>query len=57
MNEAKSGPGYIGVVAIVRDRLGRIVVDDEVFFDKERLEQLRQEVIKNGGNAPHGIRS
>lgn len=38
-------------VVIVRDRYGRIVVDDSVFHDKEKLEMLRQEVIKNGSNA------
>ena len=34
--------------AIVRDQHGRIVVDDSIFHDKEKLEQLRQEVLKNG---------
>lgn len=54
MNDPKSGPGHVSVVVIVRDRLGRIVVDDAVFRDKERLEQLRQEVCRNGGNSPNG---
>lgn len=36
--------------AIVRDKLGRIVVDEEVFHDPQKLERLRQEVIKDGSN-------
>ena len=36
--------------AIVKDKYGRIVVDEEIFFDKQKLEQLRREVIKNGRN-------
>lgn len=51
LNGAKAQPSGFKAVAIVRDRLGRIVVDDAVFFDPQRLEQIRQEVIKHGRNA------
>lgn len=54
MNDPKSGPGHVSVVVIVRDRIGRIVVDDAVFRDPVRLEQLRQEVIRDGGNTSNG---
>jgi hypothetical protein len=42
--------GKIKAVAVVRDRYGRIVVDDQVFHDKDKLELLRQEVLKNGSH-------
>ena len=43
-----AGIGSIKAFAIVYDRHGRIVLDKEVFQDKEKLEKLRQEVLKNG---------
>lgn len=50
-NLAKAGPSGFYVFAIVRDKLGRIVVDESIFHDKDKLELLRQEVIKDGCNA------
>jgi hypothetical protein len=47
---AASASGF-KAIAIVRDKYGRIVLDERVFHDPEFLEQIRQEVIKNGGNA------
>lgn len=43
-----AGIGSIKAFAIVYDRHGRIVLDKEAFQDKEKLEKLRQEVLKNG---------
>ena len=38
-------------MAVIRDQYGRIVVDDEIFYDEEKLKRLRDEVIKNGSYA------
>ena len=37
-------------IAIVRDKLGRVVVDEAVFHDKEKLDRLRAEIVKNGSH-------
>jgi hypothetical protein len=49
-NSVGATPGKIKLIGIVRDKLGRIVVDESVFHDKELLEKIRQEVIQNGRN-------
>lgn len=46
----KAPQGKISGLAIVRDKHGRIVVDDSIFHDEAKLEKLRQEVLKNGRN-------
>jgi hypothetical protein len=38
-------------IAIVRDRLGRVVMDESIFHNKEKLELFRQEIVKNGSHA------
>jgi hypothetical protein len=45
------GPSGFKAFAVVRDKYGRIVVDEAVFRDPAKLEQLRQEVIKNGSDS------
>ena len=37
------------LVAVVRDKLGRVCLDEAVFFDDEKLQQI-QEAVKNGRN-------
>lgn len=54
MNGAKASDSGFTVFAIVRDKYGRIVVDEEVFRDPVKLEKLRQEVLKNGRNSSDG---
>lgn len=51
MNKLNSGTGKVKVVAVVRDKHGRVVVEDHIFKDKDKLDQLRQAVIKNGSYA------
>lgn len=51
MSGPKAASSGFKALAIVRDQYGRIVVDESVFHDPRRLEQLRNEVMKNGGNA------
>lgn len=53
MSNMKISPSRFKAYAVVRDRLGRVVVDESIFHDKDKLEQLRMEVVKNGGNASH----
>lgn len=48
MSNMKISPSRFKAFAIVRDRLGRIVVDESIFHDIAKLEQLRMEVVKNG---------
>ena len=52
----KPGPvatlGKIAGMVIVRDRYGRIVVDEAIFYDDDKLKLLKQEVLKNGSYAP-----
>ena len=49
----KPTKGKLSAYAIVRDKHNRIVVSEEVFYDKDRLEKLRQEVLKNGSHSSH----
>lgn len=51
MNKAQASPSGFKAYVIVRDKYGRIVVDESIFHDKDKLEFLRQEVIKDGCNA------
>lgn len=51
MINAKAQRAKFSAFAIVRDRYGRIVVDEEIFHDTAKLERLRQEVMKNDGFA------
>lgn len=51
----KVSKGKVKGYAVVRDRYGRIVLNDQIFYDKDALERIRQEVIKNGRNSSDSI--
>ena len=51
MNGGQAQKANFKAVAIVRDSLGRIVVDEAIFYDKDKLDKLREEVLKNGSYA------
>ncbi len=48
-NSVKPDDSEVQLVVVVRDQYGRICLDEEVFFDNERLSQI-QEAVKNGSN-------
>lgn len=52
--KAQAQPSGFKAYVIVRDKYGRIVVDESIFHDEAKLLQLRQEVLKNGGYARNG---
>ena len=47
----KSGAAKFKGFAIVRDQYGRIVMDESIFHDKDKLEIFRQEVVRNGNDS------
>jgi len=49
-NSVRAGAAGFKAYLIIRDKYGRIVVDESVFHDPKALEKLRQEVIKNVRN-------
>jgi hypothetical protein len=51
MNKAQAAPSGFKAYVIVRDKYGRIVVDESIFHDKAKLDELRNEVLKNGSYA------
>lgn len=51
MTKMQVQPSRFKGIAVVRDRLGRIVMDESVFHDKDKLELFRQEIVRNGSHA------
>lgn len=45
-----SDESEISLVAVVRDKFGRICLDEAVFFDNDRLQKI-QEAVTNGRNS------
>lgn len=50
----KTSLGKVKGFLLVKDKYGRIVVDEEIFHDTDRLLQLQQEVLKNASNPQYG---
>ena len=48
-DKLKPPKAKVKAMAVIRDKYGRIVVDEAVFFDDEKLKKLKDEVRKNGG--------
>ena len=47
-NQLKLNRAKFNGIAIIRDQYGRIVVDEAIFFDDDKLTRLKDEVRKNG---------